>query len=88
MWLERDGRLEAVLERNAQAFEDLQIVIRDSATRHEKALQQVDRALDRVDRALEHFEDALRENTQWTRAGTEAIRRMLDRWGEGPTPAS
>jgi hypothetical protein len=73
--------LDVTLERNARAFEDLQVVIRDSATRQERALRVVERRLDAGTAQI-------RANTEATRAHTEAIWRMLDRWGEGPTPAS
>jgi phage-related minor tail protein len=71
-------QLNLTLERNAQAFEDLQVVIRDSATREERALTHFEQALDAwTQRVSEQLE-----------ANTAAVWRMLDRWGEGPTPAS
>jgi hypothetical protein len=71
-------QLNLTLERNAQAFEDLQVVIRDSATREERALTRFEQALDAwTQRVSEQLE-----------ANTAAVWRMLDRWGEGPTPAS
>ena len=74
-------RLDETIARNAQAFEDLQVVIRDSARRQERSLQAFERRMERMGKQIE-------AHTARTEAGTRAIRRMLDRWGEGPTPAS
>ena len=81
-------RIDATLERNAQAFEDLQVVIRDSARREERSLQGFERALEAFERRMERRGLQTEANTAQIRAQTEAIWRMFDRWGEGPTPAS
>jgi hypothetical protein len=69
--LERNNQ---ALEHNARAFEDLQLVIRESSLR--------------VERALQAFERRMEHQNARIQAGTDAIWRVLDRWGEGPTPAS
>ena len=78
-------RIDSTIDRNTRAFEDLQLVIRESRIREERALTHFEEALDawtsRVSAQLE-------ANTAQVRAQTAAIWRMLDRWGEGPTPAS
>jgi hypothetical protein len=74
-------RLDATLERNAEAFADLQVVIRETATRQERSLQAFERRMERLGKQIE-------ANTARVQAGTDAIWRMLDRWGEGPSPTS
>jgi hypothetical protein len=74
-------RVDATIDRNTQAFEDLQVVIRESRIREERAFQGLERAFARHDAALEDMRADIRANT-------EAILRLLDRWGEGPAAAS
>ena len=78
-------RIDSTIDRNTRAFEDLQVVIRESRVREERALTHFEEALDawtsRVSAQLE-------ANTAQVRAQTEAIWKLLDRWGEGPSPAS
>jgi hypothetical protein len=74
-------KLDATLERNAQAFEDLRVEIREGRIRSERSLQSFERRMEQMGSQIE-------ASTERTRAGTRAIWRMLDRWGEGPTPAS
>jgi hypothetical protein len=61
-------------DRNTQAFDDLGVVIRESRFLQERSLQR--------------FEAAIDDMRAEIRANTDAILKMLDRWGEGPTPAS
>ena len=72
-------------DRYVRAFEDLQAVIRESRVREERALQAFEQRLDANATLLARQMEA---NTRRTEAMTEALWRMLDRWGEGPTPAS
>jgi hypothetical protein len=67
-------RVDATIDRNTQAFEDLQVVIRESGIREERALQRFEATMERISADVN--------------AHTEAIWRLLDRWGEGPSPAS
>ena len=64
----------AASDRNAAAFEDLQVVIRESRIREE--------------RAFRAFEARLEEHGETIRAQTEALWKLLERWGQGPTSAS
>ena len=61
-------------DRNTAAFEDLQVVIRESRVREE--------------RAFRSFEAKLEEFGAIIRAQTDAMWKLLERWGEGPTPGS
>jgi hypothetical protein len=67
-------RVDATIDRNTQAFEDLQVVIRESRIREERALQRFEATMERISADVN--------------AHTEAIWRLVDRWGEGPSPAS
>ena len=67
-------RLNEGFDRLDTAFDDLQVVIREN-----RLLQQ---------RSLEHLEAFVEQINADAEARMGAVRRMLDRWGEGPTPAS
>ena len=71
---EKFDQIDATIERNTRAFEDLQVVIREN-----RLLQE---------RSLARFEQRMEDMGRQIRANTEATWRMLDRLGEGPTPAS
>ena len=60
-------------------MEDTHEAIRESGIRFERAMQ----ALDRRSAALEEESRAWRGRIE---AQTEAIWKLLDRWGEGPPP--
>src|SRR4051794_21218700 len=74
-------RSERAFERNEQAFADLQVVIRESRIREERALQSLEAT---VKHLIEHI-DRINADAD---ARMQAVRTMLDRWGEGPTAAS
>lgn len=61
-------------DRLATAVDDLRVTLRDMNARQERVLREVVAAI--VDMRAE------------IRANTEATWKMLDRFGEGPTPAS
>ena len=74
-----DARLEstdAILERNTQAFE-----------RNAQAFEQNNRAWGHTVAAMKAIRDELADHRDETRAQTQAILRMLDRWDEGPRKA-
>jgi hypothetical protein len=78
-------RNQQAFERNQQAFEDLQVVIRENRILGERNAQgfaeDLREILNRHDAAFNELRDEIRANTR-------AVWRMVDRWGEGPTPAS
>ena len=67
-------RIDTTIDRNTQAFAELQAVIRENRLLNQRALERFEATMERLDEQL--------------RANTEATWRMLDRWGEGPTAAS
>lgn len=73
--------LREVIERNTRAFDDLIV-----------ALREIRMSQDRITRELvAEISDQraeIRAQTARLEAHTRAIWKMLDRWGEGPTPAS
>ena len=71
---EASDRNTRAFERHAEAFDDLQTVIRETRILEERALQRFEATMDRISADVN--------------AHTEAIWRLLDRWGEGPSPAS
>jgi hypothetical protein len=68
-------------ERSEQAFSDFQLAFRQDRLRAERVYQEQLAATMEVRASIAEMRDEIRANTQ-------AILRMLDRWGEGPSPAS
>jgi hypothetical protein len=74
-----DGRFNEILARIDRNSEDTRLYIRESGIRFERAMQAMERRMQRL-------EEETRENGAQTRAHTQAIWALLDRWGYGPPP--
>ena len=81
-------RIDGTIERNTRAFDDLQVVIRADRIRGDRTLHAVERSYEGMMRSLDKLALAIDELRQESREHTSAIRSMMDRLGEGPTPAS
>lgn len=80
-WGVDEDRISAAIERNTRALDEFRAALRQMNLRQERVLGEVVAVL--ADMRAE-----IRAHTARLEAHTEAIWRMLDRWGEGPTPAS
>lgn len=78
-WGVRRKELAERLERIDRSIEDSNLYIRESGLRFERFMQ-------RIDRRMERLEEESRESRAQLRANTDAIWKLLDRWGEGPPP--
>ena len=88
MGLVKDRRFDRFLERFDAHIARMDVhmaetraAIREAAIRNERALQT-------FEARLHLLEDEFRDSRAERRAHIDALQRLLDRWGEGPTPAS
>lgn len=71
-----------------QAFEDLRIAMREDRVLAERRTQAFEQTLGRLVERLDDMGVEIRANTTQLKALTDATFKMLDRFGEGPMPAS
>ena len=81
-------KFDAAIERNTRAFERLEAFLRDERLLHDRRMAAVERSYERMERRFELQIATLDDLLERSREHTRAIRSLLDRWGEGPTPAS
>lgn len=78
-WGVRRKELAERLERIDRSIEDSNLYIRESGLRFERFMQ-------RMEHRMERLEEESRESRAQLRANTDAMWKLLDRWGDGPSP--